>query len=679
MRWRRLKHVDFACQPFWRASDFAIPLSFSFGFLALLSLMAPKKVKAEKSKCKWCHSCFLTAPNPLTQNPPENDLLKRRSAGSLECRPCANMYTASPDYSHLSRKGLEEHLLVKENMDQFLAARESWCEKARAGKRTSKNNATSAENATYAETASSFETKQVVGFLWPVALLKAHGKPIPKKLQVIQHQGAPVKGAVLVENVVGAIELASTSSKTAKRVVETGRDDSDQEGEADAAFVSMQKRLRVTGAANEDKTEISVKFPTKANLDDVEGEMQMLLWGDGPASSSCKASVHDRGGVSSGDESAATRGTRHKSKKSRNKAPKKEGGDLPSGTSSAAGGDADADASMWALSLTAGVAKRGRAGKVAAAESRELDKSETIILLAQQMKNALEDSRQIMGVTVSKASAMKDKVEARLSEDSTKLLSETIRREGTSCRAAVIWQNLKDCATTLAGITDFVEALHDEEAAPATLRSRAAAIGDLGVKLPPNVKSVICRRAVDELVQQSAWEQVFTFLDPRGSASDGIAQILPAETPSDKVDDMCHDFQVGCITQSVGKLLLRGQEDAGQGDQVQAMTASANQLWSFIKAFRASNIIDKVAPDKSNLLEDMCRLQILARICVEPGLPAASECDSIEAAKSVLTKTKSSPFYCAVTVLPVGVFLCATAAQKVCQARLATIDVVKPG
>ncbi|CAJ1385825.1 unnamed protein product, partial [Effrenium voratum] len=342
------------------------------------------------------------------------------------------------------------------------------------------------ENATYAETASSFETKQVVGFLWPVALLKAHGKPIPKKLQVIQHQGAPVQGAVLVENVVGAIELASTSSKTAKRVVETGRDDSDQEGEADA-------------------------------------------------------------------------------------------------------GDADASLGRWSCQLFL----QGRAGKVAAAESRELDKSETIILLAQQMKNALEDSRQIMGVTVSKASAMKDKVEARLSEDSTKLLSETIRREGTSCRAAVIWQNLKDCATTLAGIT-------------------------LGGNFTP-------RSPIAAALERNV----------AGSAS-----ILPAETPSDKVDDMCH-------------------EDAGQGDQVQAMTASANQLWSFIKAFRASNIIDKVAPDKSNLLEDMCRLQILARICVEPGLPAASECDSIEAAKSVLTKTKSSPFYCAVTVLPVGVFLCA--------------------
>ena len=48
-------------------------------------------------------------------------------------------------------------------------------------------------------------TKQVLGYLWPIALLKRHGKAVPtgKKLQSISHQGKMVKGAILEEFAVG--------------------------------------------------------------------------------------------------------------------------------------------------------------------------------------------------------------------------------------------------------------------------------------------------------------------------------------------------------------------------------------------------------------------------------------------------------------------------------------------
>ena len=48
-------------------------------------------------------------------------------------------------------------------------------------------------------------TKQVLGYMWPVALLKRHGKPVPtgKKLQSITHQGKVVKGAILEDFAVG--------------------------------------------------------------------------------------------------------------------------------------------------------------------------------------------------------------------------------------------------------------------------------------------------------------------------------------------------------------------------------------------------------------------------------------------------------------------------------------------
>lgn len=58
-----------------------------------------------------------------------------------------------------------------------------------------------------AEESSGMSTKQVLGYLWPVSLLKKHQRPVPatKKLQSVLHQGKNVKGAILEEWTVGAL------------------------------------------------------------------------------------------------------------------------------------------------------------------------------------------------------------------------------------------------------------------------------------------------------------------------------------------------------------------------------------------------------------------------------------------------------------------------------------------
>ena len=55
------------------------------------------------------------------------------------------------------------------------------------------------------EDSSGMSTKQVMGYLWPVQLLKKHEKPVPptKKLQSVVHQGKQVKGMILEEWVLG--------------------------------------------------------------------------------------------------------------------------------------------------------------------------------------------------------------------------------------------------------------------------------------------------------------------------------------------------------------------------------------------------------------------------------------------------------------------------------------------
>ena len=56
-----------------------------------------------------------------------------------------------------------------------------------------------------AEQSAGFSTKQILGFMWPIALLKKNGKDVPKgKLQSIQHMGKTVKGMILEEWTLGA-------------------------------------------------------------------------------------------------------------------------------------------------------------------------------------------------------------------------------------------------------------------------------------------------------------------------------------------------------------------------------------------------------------------------------------------------------------------------------------------
>ena len=59
------------------------------------------------------------------------------------------------------------------------------------------------------EDSSSFSTKEVLGYMWPVSLLKKHDRAVPKKLQNINHQGKVVKGVICDEWVLGALVLLS--------------------------------------------------------------------------------------------------------------------------------------------------------------------------------------------------------------------------------------------------------------------------------------------------------------------------------------------------------------------------------------------------------------------------------------------------------------------------------------
>ena len=196
-----------------------------------------------------------------------------------------------------------------------------------------------------------------------------------------------------------------------------------------------------------------------------------------------------------------------------------------------------------------------------AQEQKELDKCESLALQANQLKAQMEDGRAVLQVTVKKVNDVLEKIQGKLSEDSTKFFLEIIRIEGAGCRAQGVWQQLKDARTLVDGIADFVESLQDAEAAPATIRTRAGVIKSLGVKLPRNINSVICRRAAEELVNSGEVDQVFEFLDmnSKDKHPEGICSIVPDSDLSDAatMDKVTKDFQTFCLTTIINNMLLK--------------------------------------------------------------------------------------------------------------------------
>ena len=105
---------------------------------------------------------------------------------------------------------------------------------------------------------------------------------------------------------------------------------------------------------------------------------------------------------------------------------------------------------------------------------------------------------------------------------------------------------------------EFVEALHDSEASPDTVRSRGSKLKEFSIQLPRNVNIVICKKNAEEFVQQGKLDELFAFMDPAKSTDDtGIVSVLPATQTDDERKEMIRDFHLGCVNHLVNNLLLK--------------------------------------------------------------------------------------------------------------------------
>ena len=220
------------------------------------------------------------------------------------------------------------------------------------------------------------------------------------------------------------------------------------------------------------------------------------------------------------------------------------------GSRSSTSGELGASASsIWSFSMP------GMNSKKVAQLTKELDKAEATCLQMSQLKLQVEDPRQVLQVTVTKTRAALEKICSRLDEG-TKTFVDLVKKEGPGCRAEQIWQQLKDGKATVESIHDFVEAIHDVEASAETLHVRAQKMKDLGVNVPRNVNSRICRRRTDGYVKLGKFDDVFKMLDYDQKDPDGIASIVGANDSEEDRMKAIKEFQVGCVINVINGLLL---------------------------------------------------------------------------------------------------------------------------
>ena len=105
-----------------------------------------------------------------------------------------------------------------------------------------------------AEHANELETKEFLGYSWPLKLWKKHnpGKKLPKKqLVFLEHMGSRLKGIILDDTAgkpIGVIEVNNKSRVTVVRKAIVAESDSELDDDVDEAYSAASKRLQRTSA-----------------------------------------------------------------------------------------------------------------------------------------------------------------------------------------------------------------------------------------------------------------------------------------------------------------------------------------------------------------------------------------------------------------------------------------------
>ncbi|CAE7797949.1 unnamed protein product [Symbiodinium sp. CCMP2592] len=650
--------------------------------------------RASSGACVRCKRAW-TSPNPLVKDPAPENTLKRRGQANF-CQPCFSYCSCDPQFKQLS--AAEIVTKIDEDQASYDSGLTSWEESRREGGRRSRNPDRSTQ--VTGEVRNAVSTKQLLGYLWPQALLKKHGlldlwTKGPR--QTIIHFGQKLTGVMREVNGVGAVEVTQDSQIAAVRAHQVCDREADEQDEADDVHQSLTKQLKLT-QDDDGNGLLKGKKKGRDDFDDFFG-----IWGVSGAVSSSGSKDKDN------DEDATDAvqtGTPKPNKRPRKEVAKAStfsgaGCRLSGGTTTltvnAQGGGDDSttqpdsstpqfgSSASW---LFGGSSKiRGAKGKGAGKGScKELDLTDKILQQYDNTKVAFASDASFMSITFAKVTTMAEKLQGRSSEECLKLLRDlTASGSGTDTeRALSIMRRLSAANSEVAALCQVVSAVHDMEASAATLLEGINEAKSAGISLPGSLHQMYHARALKEECKSGNWQG---FLDMLQCAEIGAMFGTGSE------QDALIEFQFCSFRSSLSKLLQQevspadvqkpdpnvpsppiSEEEKSRREAAknQAMKARALELANGVKDFLHCFLESPLSatwsqhPSVASFVVEIENLKKVAdAACMGEALQLhADDIDTLRSARLSVVNKKAAMHEC-MTLFPLGQFI-----QQMCNAGL---------
>ncbi|CAE7872994.1 unnamed protein product, partial [Symbiodinium necroappetens] len=581
---------------------------------------------------------------------------------------------------------------IAEDEDAYNEGLSTWEEGRRNGARRSKNSDRSTQ--VTGEVRNAVNTKQLLGYLWPQALLKKHGLQdlwAQGPRQTVNHFGKTITGIMRDCNGVGAIEVTQDSQVAAVRSHHVCDREAEEQDEANEIHQGLTKQLKLTHDEQGNGV-LKGKKKAREDLDDFFG-----IWGVSGVVSSTAASTND----DEKDESsqATTKATKRPRKEAAAKAgvfggmgsrlssatltinaPGDDGSSLPDSSTPQFGAS-----SSWLFGGTSKLRSKGKArGKGSCKGSKELDITDRILQQYDSMKAAFANDASFMGISFAKVTTMSEKLQGRSSEECLKLLRE-LSSSGSGVdteRALTTMRKLTSANSEVPALCQVVSAVHDVEASAATLLEGIEEAKSAGISLPESLQQMYHARALMEKCKAGDWQGFFDMLQ-----GDAIAAMF-GNGPE---QDALIEFQFCSFRSSLSKLLQ--QEVSVQSDQPdpdvqsqpiseeekahreatknQATKARALELASGVKEFLQLFLDSSLSTSWSqhaSVAPFVVEIENLKKVadaaCMGERTIPADEVDTLKSARMSLLHKKAALHEC-MTLFPLGQFI-----QQMCNAGL---------
>ena len=494
--------------------------------------------RASSDGCSRCKRPW-TTPNPLIQNPAADNTLKRRGQSRF-CQSCYSYCSSDPQYEGLS--SAEISTKIDGDQPSYDSGLASFEEKRRAGGRRAKNSDRSTQ--VTGESRNAVSTKQLIGYLWPQALLKKHG------LQDLWTQGPRQTVIHFGKSITGVMR---DSQVAAVRSHEVCNRDLEEQDEAEDNFQSMTRQLGGAAKGGGKK---------KNRSEDVDDFMS--IWGVSGSIVSSSGASGSKDKETNEEDTEEAPATAKPPKRPRKDAGKLatfggQGNRLSGSTLTVTAGQGDdassqPDAGMpqfgasssWLFGGANKLRAKGKGGGKGAC--KELDMTDKVLHQYDSMKSAFANDASFMGITFAKVTTMSEKLQGRSSEDCLKLLRE-LSSSGSGPeteRAMQVMRRLTSAISDVQALCQVVSAVHDVEASAATLLEGIEEAKSAGISTPPSLQQMYHARALTEQCKAQNWQGFFDML---------LGDAIEAMFQDGSEQDALNEFQYCSFRSSLSKLL----------------------------------------------------------------------------------------------------------------------------